>query len=139
MNFAFERHLRTKELEWFSIINVDENLKAHIIFNNKDRSNDFSENPELKKMKDMDPDLGDEYMKVHVFVKDKDSYSKFEKEIGKLIEGLMHHVMPTTWWTFVHEVNDVDKASEEYLINTGLEKEMLKVVDNPAYKNLNQD
>ena len=139
MNFSFERHLRTKDLEWFSIINVNENLDVRIVLNNKDRSSNFAEDPELKKLRDVDPDLGDEYMKVHVFIKNRDSYSKFENEIIKLIEGLMHHVMPTTWWTFIHEVGDVDKSCEKYLLKSGLDGGMLEVVNNPAYKNLNQD
>jgi len=138
MTLFFERHLRTKNLEWFSIINVNENLRVHIVFNNEDRSKDFSEDPELQKLKDLDPDVGNEYMKVHIFTNNLASFDKYKDEIYKFINRLLEYMF-CTWWIFVHEVKDANKVAKEYLVKSGLDKDMLKVVDNPAYQNLNQD
>jgi len=138
MTLICERQLRTKNLEWFYIIDVREGLDVRIIFNNKDRSSNFSEDKELEKLKKLDPDLGIEYMKVHLFTKDLISYEKYKNEIINIITGLLHH-FTGTWWLFVHKVDDTDKASEDYLCKWGLEKNNLIVVGNNIYKNLNQD
>lgn len=138
MSIFFERHLRTKNIEWFSVINVDNGLDVSIIFNNEDRSKDFSQDKDLMKLKNMDPDLGNEYMKVHVFTKNMGVYKKYQDEISNLIKGLLHHII-CTWWVFVYEVEDIDVASEDYLLKWGFDKKNLVVVGNSIYKNLNQD
>jgi len=138
MNFICERQLRTKDFELFSVINVYQGLDVRIIFNNKDRSSDFSEDKELKKLKELDEDLGSEYMKVHLFTKNLVVYEKFKSELHNLITDLLHH-FTGTWWIFVHEVEDTEKASEDYLCRWGFDKNSLIVVNNNIYKNLNQD
>lgn len=133
------RRLKTKDIDWFLLRNNPEHLHASLVLNDKDRSKDFSEDPVLQRLRKNDEELGDEYMKVHLFIESKEAYERFVKEIYSFYEGLIDNLNVHSW-LFVHIVKNEFIAAEKYLIKWGISKSKWEIKENnPFYDHLSQD